>query len=85
MKLRSLITLEMYQAIRDLPHVTITPYKPRVRQVPMGSMRKMGIPDLMLRVGDVGKVGPSRKPTHKVTNIDHVCLQAKTFGIRSNV
>ena len=85
MKLRSLITLEMYQAIRQLPHVSITPYTPKVRRVPMGSMGKLGYPDLMPYVGDVDKVLPSRKPTTKVTNIDHVCQQAKTFGIRSNV
>lgn len=85
MKLRSLITLEMYQAIQNLPHVSITPYTPKVRRVPMGSMRKLGVPDLVHYVGDVGKVSPSRKPTTKVTNIDNVCQQAKTFGIRSNV
>ena len=85
MKLRSLITLEMYQAIRNIPHVSITPYTPRVRQVPMGSMRKMGVPDLVPGFGDIDKVLPSKPPSNRVTNIDHVCQQAKTFGIRSNV
>lgn len=84
MKLRSLITLEMYQAIRNIPNVSITPYTPRVRLLPKD--HKLCLSTLHEYKGDVGrKVLGGMPPSAKTTNIAYVCQQAKTFGIRSNV
>jgi hypothetical protein len=57
--------------------------KPKVTHiVPKGTLSKHY--PLPLKVGDIGKYHPSRKPNLKVTNSFHVCETARTFGVRSN-
>ena len=86
MKLRSLITHEMYQAIKDYANVSITPYTPRIRRISPKQAKSLFLELPMLRVGDVGRMGRGGlPPSTKVTNIDTVCQHAKTFGKRSNV
>jgi hypothetical protein len=85
MRLKSLITPEMYEAIRNLPNVSITPYKPKVRIVPMGLMGKLGYPDPKHRVGDVGKVLPSKPPQGYVLGNGHAFEVARVFGCKSRL
>jgi hypothetical protein len=57
--------------------------KPKVtRIVPMGTISKLY--PLTLKVGDIGRYHPSRKPSLQVTNSYHVCETSRTFGVRSN-
>jgi hypothetical protein len=57
--------------------------KPKViHTVPKGTISKLY--PIKLKVGDMGKYHPSRKPSSQVTNSFHVCETARTFGVRSN-